>query len=92
MRAPSVSVLIPVYNGESFLGECIESVLARDFADHELFISDDGAADDSSAVIRRCAERDGRIRWWRNPRNLGIGGNFNACRKAARGCRHDSSD
>jgi glycosyltransferase involved in cell wall biosynthesis len=85
MRAPLVSVLIPVYNGEPFLAECIESVLAQNFADYELLISDDGSTDGSSAVIRRYAERDGRIRWWRNPRNLGIGGNFNACLKAARG-------
>jgi glycosyltransferase involved in cell wall biosynthesis len=85
MRAPLVSILIPVYNGEPFLAECIDSVLAQDFADYELLISDDGSTDGSSGVIRRHAERDGRIRWWRNPRNLGIGGNFNACLKAARG-------
>ena len=85
MRTPLVSVLIPVYNGEPFLAECIESVLAQDFADYELLISDDGSTDGSSRVIQRYAERDGRIRWWRNPHNLGIGGNFNACLKAARG-------
>src|ERR1017187_1981378 len=85
MCAPLVSILIPVYNGEPFLAECIDSVLAQDFADYELLISDDGSTDGSSGVIRRHAERDGRIRWWRNPRNLGIGGNFNACLKAARG-------
>ena len=38
-----------------------------------------------SAVIQRFAARDSRIRWWRNPRNLGIGGNFNACLNAAQG-------
>jgi glycosyltransferase involved in cell wall biosynthesis len=85
MRTPLVSVLIPVYNGEPFLAECIESVLAQDFADYELLISDDGSTDGSARVIQRYAERDGRIRWWRNPHNLGIGGNFNACLKAARG-------
>ena len=85
MRAPLVSVLIPVYNGEPYLVECIESILAQDFADYELLISDDGSTDGSPAIIRRYAERDGRVRWWRNPKNLGIGGNFNACLKAARG-------
>lgn len=85
MRAPLVSVLIPVFNGESFLAECLDSVLAQDFADYEVLISDDGSTDGSPAVIQRYAQRDGRIRWWRNPRTLGIGGNFNACLKAAQG-------
>jgi len=85
MRTPLVSVLIPVFNGEPFLAECLESVLAQDFSDCEILISDDGSTDGSAAVIERFAARDSRIRWWRNPRNLGIGGNFNACIKAARG-------
>jgi glycosyltransferase involved in cell wall biosynthesis len=85
MRTPLVSVLIPVFNGEPFLAECLESILAQDFSDCEILISDDGSTDGSAAVIERFAARDSRIRWWRNPRNLGIGGNFNACLKAARG-------
>jgi glycosyltransferase involved in cell wall biosynthesis len=85
MRAPVVSVLIPVFNGEMFLAECLESVLAQDYDDYEVLISDDGSTDGSTAVIQRYARCDGRIRWWRNPRNLGIGGNFNACLKAAQG-------
>ena len=85
MRMPLVSVLIPVFNGEQFLAECLESVLAQDFNDFEMLISDDGSTDGSAAVIQRYAGRDRRIRWWRNPRNLGIGGNFNACLKAAQG-------
>jgi glycosyltransferase involved in cell wall biosynthesis len=85
MRTPLVSVLIPVFNGEPFLAECLESILAQDLGDYEVLISDDGSTDGSTAVIQRYAARDRRVRWWRNPRNLGIGGNFNACLKAARG-------
>ena len=85
MRTPLVSVLIPVFNGEPFLAECLESILAQDFGDYEALISDDGSTDGSVAVIQRFAARDSRIRWWRNPRNLGIGGNFNACLNAAQG-------
>jgi glycosyltransferase involved in cell wall biosynthesis len=84
MSAPAVSVLIPVFNGEPFLAECLDSILAQDFEDFEVLISDDCSTDGSAAVIRRYAERDGRIRWWTNPRNLGIGGNWNACLQAAR--------
>jgi glycosyltransferase involved in cell wall biosynthesis len=85
MHTPLVSVLIPVFNGEPFLAECLESILAQDLGDYEVLISDDGSTDGSAALIQRYAARDSRIHSWRNPRNLGIGGNFNACIKAARG-------
>jgi glycosyltransferase involved in cell wall biosynthesis len=85
MPTPLISVLVPVYNGGKFLGECLESILRQDFGDFELLISDDQSNDDSVRVIERFAQRDRRIRWWCNSRNLGIGGNFNACLKAARG-------
>jgi len=85
MREPLVSVLIPVFNGEPFLAACLESVLAQDFGDYEVLISDDGSTDGSPAIIESYARRDSRIRSWRNPANLGIGGNFNSCLRAARG-------
>ncbi len=84
MAAPTVSVLIPVFNGEPFLAECLDSVLSQDLPDFEVLISDDCSTDGSAALIRRYAERDRRIRWWTNPRNLGIGGNWNACLQPAR--------
>src|SRR5215469_15117301 len=85
MPAPLVSVLVPVYNGESFLAECLDSILAQDFADYELLLSDDGSTDGSVSIIESYERRNRRIRWWRNPRNLGIGGNFNACLNTAQG-------
>ncbi len=85
MRPPLVSVLIPVFNGERFLAECLESILAQDLGDFEIVAGDDASTDDSAAFLEHYARRDARMRWWRNPRNLGIGGNFNACLKAARG-------
>lgn len=85
MGVPSASVLIPVYNGEPFLAECLDSVLAQDIPDFEVLIGDDASNDGSAALIERYAQRDSRIRWWKNPRNLGIGGNWNACLRAATG-------
>ena len=85
MREPLVSILVPVFNGARFLSECLESILAQDFTDYEALISDDGSTDGSGEIIERFAQRDARIRRWRNPRTLGIGGNFNACLHAARG-------
>jgi len=80
-----VSVLIPVYNGARHLRECLDSVLGQDFADMEILISDDDSSDGTSKIIENFAARDGRIRWWRNSRNLGLVGNHNASLQAARG-------
>ncbi|MEJ0088714.1 MAG: glycosyltransferase [Limisphaerales bacterium] len=81
---PLVSVLIPVYNGEKYLAECLDSILAQDFQEMEILIADDGSTDGSGELIQRYAEKDPRIRWWRNPVNLGLAGNFNCCLRAAR--------
>ncbi len=83
---PLVSVLIPVYNGEKYLAECLDSILLQDFPDMEILIADDGSTDGSRDLIQRYAAKDSRIRWWRNPKNLGLAGNFNACLREA---RHD---
>lgn len=80
-----VSVVVPVFNGERHLTECLESVLSQDFADLEILISDDGSTDGTCGIIERFAARDPRIRWWQNPRNQGLTGNHNAGLQAARG-------
>jgi len=82
---PKVSVLIPVFNGARFLAECLESVLAQDFTDMEILVGDDHSTDESCALLEKFAARDPRIRWWRNPRNLGLAANFNCCLRAAQG-------
>jgi glycosyltransferase involved in cell wall biosynthesis len=56
-----ISVIVPVYNAEKFLGRCIESLLVQDFADYEIILVDDGSADSSWEICRNFAEKDGRI-------------------------------
>ena len=58
---PRVSVLLPVYNGDRFLRESIDSILAQDFSDFELIVINDGSSDDSGAIIK--GYRDDRIRY-----------------------------
>jgi hypothetical protein len=82
---PKISVLIPTYNYARYLPEAIESVLAQDFADIEIIISDDASTDDSAAVIRRYAAKDSRIRFELHPANLGMVANWNWCLQQARG-------
>jgi len=83
--APEVSVLIPIYNGERFLAECLDSVLQQDFGSFEILIADDGSTDRSLEIVQSYAAKNPRIRWWQNPKNLGQTENHNACLREARG-------
>jgi GT2 family glycosyltransferase len=57
-----VSVVIPVHNGEKYLAQAIESVLAQTHRDLELLLVDDGSTDDTSAIIRHYAAMDPHVR------------------------------
>lgn len=75
---PRVSIGLPVYNGERYLRETLESLLAQTFGDFELVISDNASTDATEAICREFASRDPRIRYHRNPEN--VGGSRNFCR------------
>lgn len=61
--ATAISVVVPVYNGEKYLQECLDSILAQSFRDFELVLMDDGSADASAAICDACAaENPGRVR------------------------------
>jgi glycosyltransferase involved in cell wall biosynthesis len=69
---PRVSVIMAAYNEERFLAEAVESVLAQDFTDFELLITDDGSTDSTPEVARSFAERDpDRVRVLCGERNQG---------------------
>jgi glycosyltransferase involved in cell wall biosynthesis len=59
---PTISVALPVYNGANFLREVVESVLAQDFGDFELVVSDNASTDDTPTILADYARRDGRVR------------------------------
>lgn len=56
-----VSVIVPVYNVEQYLGKCIDSILRQTFQDFELILVDDGSTDRSSEICDHYAEQDQRI-------------------------------
>lgn len=60
-RAPKVSIIIPAYNVDRYIGRCIESLQRQTFQDFELLVVDDGSTDRTGAVADKCAERDIRI-------------------------------
>ncbi len=82
---PTVSIGLPVYNRENFIGKTLDSLLAQTFTDFEIIISDNGSTDGTEQICRDYAQRDSRIRYIRQPKNLGLLGNFNFVMKAARG-------
>lgn len=69
-REPLVSIILPVYNGERFLGISIESCLKQTYKNWELLIIDDGSSDRSEEIARDYSRKDSRIRYYRNPENL----------------------
>ncbi|MFF5703055.1 CDP-glycerol glycerophosphotransferase family protein [Streptomyces sp. NPDC012794] len=59
---PRLSIVVPVYNVELYLDECLESIAAQTFADFEVVIVDDGSTDTSAVIAKAFAERDKRFR------------------------------
>lgn len=76
---PRVSIGLPVYNGERYVGEAIQAVLSQSFTDLELVISDNASTDGTRAICEDAARSDPRIRYYRNSKNLGAAPNFNRC-------------
>lgn len=83
--SPRVTLGVPVYNGELYLVETLESLLAQDYADFELVISDNASTDGTAEICRRYVEKDPRVRYVRNQRNMGGAYNYNRLVELARG-------
>ena len=76
-KPPRVSIGLPVYNGERWLAEALDSLLAQTYSDFELIISDNGSTDDTQAICEEYAARDRRIRYIRQEINRGLAWNWN---------------
>ncbi|MGH8720100.1 MAG: glycosyltransferase family 2 protein [Burkholderiales bacterium] len=74
--APPISVGVPVYNGEKYLRVALDALLKQTFTDFEIIICDNASTDSTQAVCKEYAARDKRIRYYRNPQNIGALANF----------------
>jgi glycosyltransferase involved in cell wall biosynthesis len=82
--APRVSIGMPVYNGERYLKATLDAILAQDYPDLELVISDNGSTDATEAICRDYAA-DPRVRYVRHERNSGAAWNYNQVFALSRG-------
>lgn len=85
MRKPRVSIGMPVYNASRYLRLALESLLAQTHADFEIVLCDNASTDATADICREFAARDRRVRYHRNPQNLGVVKNFNLAFELSRG-------
>ena len=79
-----ISIIVPIYNAESFLPECIESILKQTYTDFELLLINDGSHDNSAAICEKYCSCDSRIRYFEKS-NEGVSATRNIGLKYASG-------
>lgn len=84
-KSYTVSIGLPVRNGQRYLAQAVESILAQTFGDFELIISDNASTDDTEEICRRYAAQDPRVRYYRQTHNVGAAANFNRTFELATG-------
>lgn len=91
---PRVSVLMPAYNVEKYVGEAIESILNQTFKDFEFIVINDGSTDDTAKIIQEYAKKDKRIHFINHKKNRGIADVRNELLNMAVGeyCAYQDSD
>lgn len=83
--APRLSIGLAVYNGENYLAESLDALLGQSYEDFELIISDNASTDGTAGICDHYRKQDSRIRYIRQPRNIGLAPNHNFVFEQARG-------
>ena len=85
-NTPKVSVCIPAFNAAEYLRQAVESALGQSYRDFEIVIVDNCSTDQTGALVDEMLKKsNGRIRYYKNDRNIGLVGNFNRCLEYAKG-------
>lgn len=85
MKIPQVSILIPVFNREKLIADCIQSALNQTFTDFEVVVVDNQSSDGTWEICTKFAALDNRVRIFRNEVNVGPVLNWQRCINEARG-------
>lgn len=89
-----ISIIVPIYNTESYLARCVESILSQSFSDYELLLVDDGSTDESGNMCDAYAEKDERVQVF-HKKNSGVSSTRNIGINEAKGkfvCFVDADD
>lgn len=93
MNSPLVSIIMSVYNNETSLSECLQSVLNQRYINFELLIVDDASTDNTKTILKQL--NDERVKIYYNKKNLGLTNNLNILLEKSRGqliARQDGDD
>jgi teichuronic acid biosynthesis glycosyltransferase TuaG len=82
---PLISCLVPAYNSDQYLAETLQSLLDQTFKDFEIIVINDGSTDTTDELMDYFLKKDKRIRYYKNPKNLGIAKTRNIAFSHARG-------
>lgn len=82
---PLISIVLPIYNGEKYMRQSIDSVLAQTFTNWELLIVDDGSTDQTAEIAKEYVSRDSRVFYYKNPENMRLPKTLNRGFSLARG-------
>ena len=77
MTKPRVSIGLPVFNGDKYLADVLDSLLSQSYPHFELIISDNASTDKTAEICRGYINKDSRIRYIRHPENMGAAWNYN---------------
>ena len=94
-QTPKISLIMSVYNGEDYLAETMDSILAQSFADWELVVINDCSTDGTAQILSQYADRDQRVRVYPNEVNLRLPSSLNRAMTYAQGkyiARMDADD
>ncbi|WP_277294451.1 glycosyltransferase family 2 protein [Streptococcus hyointestinalis] len=80
-----VSVIVPVYNGEKHLRQCVESIMAQDYKNLEILLINDGSTDGSALLCEQLRQQDRRVRVVHKVKNEGLGAARNTSLEVATG-------
>jgi Glycosyl transferase family 2 len=84
-HVPRVSIGLPIYNGERYVRQALDSLLAQTWSDFEIIISDNCSTDKTAEICQEYAQKDARIRYVRTVKNNGAVANFNSIVALAKG-------